>query len=404
MRELLSVLSFTVCLVAAKPQYYGYNYEVPNYQQHGFVQQSQILTTPVVQQSFEPSQNFQQQQSYTSQLQFTSLPSTIVSSSYATQGTSYSDQSTLPQILTISFDEPVRYSSQSIQSDYSSGASNFDQSFNTATSSQTNSVAQVQQSTSQDVDGTLDSFNIYSTFGPNPADIAPSGQSTRNSADSVSVEALNTQPSNFQPSNVQSALIEQPLQQQQQPESQQSQALTSTVTVHKHIYIHKPPADFEESDPLPTGIVNKNKHYNILFIKAPTLSQRSQISQQLHQTESDEKTIVYVLVKKPDEENIQAKLAQSDAQNNKPEVYFIKYKAEKEKSDNSPLEQRSYEHSVPIYERSKQPTHAPQFPALEGQDILSEEEEPIDDHSTPSSVDISSNGSQGIQNQYLPPN
>jgi Domain of unknown function (DUF243) len=100
------------------------------------------------------------------------------------------------------------------------------------------------------------------------------------------------------------------------------------------VYVHVAPE--EPAGPVsfgpgaaPAGPVQK--HYKIIFIKAPSYSQ--QLAQQqasIAQAAAQEKTLVYVLSKKPDD------LVQGDAPGvaapaftpSKPEVYFIKYKAQ----------------------------------------------------------------------------
>lgn len=105
--------------------------------------------------------------------------------------------------------------------------------------------------------------------------------------------------------------------------------------------MHVPPPDVEEQQIIHQApqAVTHQKHYKIIFIKAPSPPsiQEQLIKQQIAQQQqvTEEKTLVYVLVKKPDglQELRQAQAAQSiqATQNvqSKPEVYFIKYKAEK---------------------------------------------------------------------------
>lgn len=98
------------------------------------------------------------------------------------------------------------------------------------------------------------------------------------------------------------------------------------VHVTKHVYVHAPPEDPAEqfhSQPAPPPPVQK--HYKIIFIKAPSNPAQEQFaSPQLPLT--DEKTIVYVLVKRPDENlNVDSAL-HNEYKPTKPEVYFIKYK------------------------------------------------------------------------------
>ncbi|CAH0547680.1 unnamed protein product [Brassicogethes aeneus] len=100
--------------------------------------------------------------------------------------------------------------------------------------------------------------------------------------------------------------------------------------VHKHVYVHVAPEEPEEirqQAQIQAGV--RQKHYKIIFIKAPSYSTQQQIIAQQNALK-EEKTLVYVLVKKPDalaDINIPA---QAQAPINKPEVYFIRYKAQKD--------------------------------------------------------------------------
>jgi hypothetical protein len=71
------------------------------------------------------------------------------------------------------------------------------------------------------------------------------------------------------------------------------------------------------------------KHYKIIFIKAPSAPS---ITQQAiaAQAQNSEKTLIYVLVKKPEEVNFESPEQPSPLAPSKPEVYFIKYKTQKE--------------------------------------------------------------------------
>lgn len=74
------------------------------------------------------------------------------------------------------------------------------------------------------------------------------------------------------------------------------------------------------------------KHYKIIFIKAPsTPNYNQQIIQQLA-PQTEEKTLVYVLSKKPEYTAPEILSTKAAAPPSKPEVYFIKYKAQKELS------------------------------------------------------------------------
>lgn len=108
--------------------------------------------------------------------------------------------------------------------------------------------------------------------------------------------------------------------------------------VHKHIYVHVPPPDPEDEIPAQSQLAPSTipqKHYKIIFIKAPSAAP-SPVQQQQQialASQNQEKTIVYVLVKKPDQDHNE--LAASNqigisAPANKPEVYFIKYKTQRD--------------------------------------------------------------------------
>ncbi|XP_055907600.1 hornerin-like [Eupeodes corollae] len=105
-------------------------------------------------------------------------------------------------------------------------------------------------------------------------------------------------------------------------------------TIEKHIYVHVPPEDLEEKAPrqqIQTQAAAAKKHYKIIFIKAPSVSQPVNYAQIANAGASEEKTIVYVLVKKPDEPSYQEiQQIQQSAKPSKPEVYFIKYKTRNE--------------------------------------------------------------------------
>lgn len=73
----------------------------------------------------------------------------------------------------------------------------------------------------------------------------------------------------------------------------------------------------------PISYQRPQKHYNIVFIKAP--SQPIATTPYVQPQQTEEKTLLYVLVKRPDE---QADVIQSTVQPikpSKPEVHFIRY-------------------------------------------------------------------------------
>lgn len=143
----------------------------------------------------------------------------------------------------------------------------------------------------------------------------------------------------------------------------------------------------------PAPPVAHNQRYNIIFIKSPNFK-RPSIVQKI---QNEDKTIVYVLVKKPEEIT---PIVQSETRHSRPEVFFIKYKVQTKQSTtpiavevaSNPQEPVSQElipqeqpqqseninqQSIVVEDRSKKPSQIPQFPALEGQEaqaLLREEE------------------------------
>lgn len=100
--------------------------------------------------------------------------------------------------------------------------------------------------------------------------------------------------------------------------------------VQKHIYVHVPPPEQEEfraQRPIP--VAPAQKHYKIIFIKAPSPPQYQAPIIPV-QPQNEEKTLVYVLVKKPEEQQDVVIPTAAPTQPSKPEVYFIKYKTQKE--------------------------------------------------------------------------
>lgn len=95
-------------------------------------------------------------------------------------------------------------------------------------------------------------------------------------------------------------------------------------------YVHVPPPEEETQVAQQQAFAAApRKHYKIIFIKAPSAPS---ISQQFAaaQAQNSEKTLIYVLVKKPEEINYEAPEQSSPLAPSKPEVYFIKYKTQKE--------------------------------------------------------------------------
>ncbi|EDW54800.1 GM10719 [Drosophila sechellia] len=102
--------------------------------------------------------------------------------------------------------------------------------------------------------------------------------------------------------------------------------------VSKDIYVHVPPAE-EPEDRYPQPVLPPappRKHYRIVFIKAPTPSV-SKAALRIKQAPVEEKTIIYVLTKKPDPLDLQTAIEEiAPKQPSKPEVFFIKYKTQEE--------------------------------------------------------------------------
>ncbi|KAG6457417.1 hypothetical protein O3G_MSEX010294 [Manduca sexta] len=100
--------------------------------------------------------------------------------------------------------------------------------------------------------------------------------------------------------------------------------------VHKHVYVHVPPPDNELPAPRkPIYVPPPQKHYKIVFIKAPTPPTPTAPIIPV-QPQNEEKTLVYVLVKKPEEQPEIVIPTPAPTQPSKPEVYFIRYKTQKQ--------------------------------------------------------------------------
>ncbi|KAJ8983508.1 hypothetical protein NQ317_005166 [Molorchus minor] len=101
-------------------------------------------------------------------------------------------------------------------------------------------------------------------------------------------------------------------------------------TIHKHVYVHVPPPETDYPAPRkPITVAPPQKHYKIIFIKAPTPPTPTAPVIPA-QPQNEEKTLVYVLVKKPEPEPEINIPTPAPTQPSKPEVYFIRYKTQKE--------------------------------------------------------------------------
>jgi hypothetical protein len=92
--------------------------------------------------------------------------------------------------------------------------------------------------------------------------------------------------------------------------------------------VHVPPPEPEEFRPQrPIQVGQAQKHYKIIFIKAPSAPTPTAPVIPL-QPQNEEKTLVYVLVKKPEDAPEINIPTPAPTQPSKPEVYFIRYKTQ----------------------------------------------------------------------------
>jgi len=100
--------------------------------------------------------------------------------------------------------------------------------------------------------------------------------------------------------------------------------------VHKHVYFYDSPEDLPAPSIRISGQASSaQKNYKIIFIKAPSYK-APEVPQIPIQQQNEEKTLVYVLVKKPDESQEIVVPTLAPSKPSKPEVFFIKYKTQKE--------------------------------------------------------------------------
>ncbi|KAI4470941.1 hypothetical protein MML48_1g03782 [Holotrichia oblita] len=117
---------------------------------------------------------------------------------------------------------------------------------------------------------------------------------------------------------------------QQFPSVQSSQYTSiAPAVVQKHVYFYEAPDEPQALLPSPVPVEPPKRNVKIIFIKAP------QYAQPLYPQipvipQNQEKTIVYVLVKKPEEQQQIVIPTQPPTVPAKPEVYFIKYKNQQE--------------------------------------------------------------------------
>ncbi|XP_045491367.1 pollen-specific leucine-rich repeat extensin-like protein 4 [Colias croceus] len=100
--------------------------------------------------------------------------------------------------------------------------------------------------------------------------------------------------------------------------------------VHKHVYVHVPPPENELPKlQKPIYVPPPQKHYKIVFIKAPTPPTPTAPIIPV-QPQNEEKTLIYVLSKKPEDQPEIVIPTPAPTQPSKPEVYFIRYKTQKQ--------------------------------------------------------------------------
>lgn len=112
-----------------------------------------------------------------------------------------------------------------------------------------------------------------------------------------------------------------------------SETESNEIVVNKNVYFYKAPRDFEVTPTRkPIKLPKPEKNYKIIFIKAPHIAVPPPIIQVAPQ--NDEKTLVYVLSKKP-EEQPDTVITPAPKEASKPEVYFVKYGVQKEVAERS---------------------------------------------------------------------
>ncbi|KAM8720237.1 hypothetical protein ACLKA7_006303 [Drosophila subpalustris] len=100
--------------------------------------------------------------------------------------------------------------------------------------------------------------------------------------------------------------------------------------VTKHFYLHTAPEDHDEQQIVRyVNVGRPQKNYRVVFINAPA-STTSKAKIIANVAPVEEKTAVYVLSKKSNALDVSAEVVTQRPVNNKPEVYFIKYKTPQE--------------------------------------------------------------------------
>lgn len=100
------------------------------------------------------------------------------------------------------------------------------------------------------------------------------------------------------------------------------------------------------------------KHYKIIFVKVPEFAPKYVEQPQVQ----EEKTLIYVLVKKPEEEG-PVRANQVAAPIHKPEVYFVKYKGKEQVQTEGGSEKESEEDDSVVVESAGRKALKPQAQA-----------------------------------------
>ncbi|XP_034109806.1 uncharacterized protein LOC117571671 [Drosophila albomicans] len=113
--------------------------------------------------------------------------------------------------------------------------------------------------------------------------------------------------------------------------------------VTKHFYLHTAPEDHDEQQIVRyVNVGRPQKNYRVVFINAPaSTTSKAKIIANIAPVE--EKTAVYVLSKKSNALDVSAEVVTQRPVNNKPEVYFIKYKTPEEAAHAQQTIQANYD-------------------------------------------------------------
>nr|XP_014090606.1 vacuolar protein-sorting-associated protein 36 [Bactrocera oleae] len=241
-------------------------------------------------------------------------------------------------LLVSAYAKPQGYSYQNQQSSYQNQQNSFQ--IKLPGISSTSSAQQQQQHSSsapqtpgflqQALENAKLTQSLISAPVPAPA---PSVATQNNYYQNAPLQQVPQFQSNFQPSHgplqQPATFATYPQQQYQQGGGSFGPAPSSLVT--KDIYVHVAPEEHEEHYQRPVlPPPPPRKHYRIVFIKAPS-PKPSAAALRINQAPTEEKTIIYVLTRKPDPLDLEAAYQEAaPKQPSKPEVYFIKYRTQEE--------------------------------------------------------------------------